>query len=53
MFHGHYPKPAEPITHPFMPYILAACSSINLLFSHSDLSLADAQLNNKHLPSAL
>jgi hypothetical protein len=48
----HYPKPAEPITHPFMPYIFAAHSSINLLFIHSDISLADAQLNIKNLPSA-
>jgi hypothetical protein len=34
MFHGHYPKPAEPSTHSFMPYIFAAHSSSDLLVTH-------------------
>ena len=52
IFHGHYTKPADTSTHPFMPFSFAAHSSINLLFTHSDISIADAQLNTKHLPSA-
>jgi hypothetical protein len=52
MFHGHYPKPAEPSTHPFTPYMFAAYSNINLWFTTSNISLPDAQLNIKHLPRA-